>query len=456
MKTSACERPRRVHWPAASCLLAALLAACAAPTAASAPVHDALVAQDAAAADLEPADVAQPDATSPAAADGAAAPADSALTDSESLDAAPADAAADAVAADLTPVDAAPADAAAPPTVVWLHHPAAAELTLRGNAPPLSWDTDTLPTDVQGTAARFVLDGNGPWQVKALHKGAWALGNNHVPTPHQDHHLYPYFDAETGAQKRENYDLPGPDGSPRTLRALLPPGYAENTVAHYPLLLMLDGQNLFEDETASFGVSWKLGEAVQASMAAAKLGEIVTIGVDHAGVKRILEYTPWYDAKEKVGGGGEAFLVWVDETLLPDAAVRYRLIDDRKQRTIGGSSLGALMALYALVSRTTTWGNAICMSGAWWWDGMHMVNWLPTEWNAALPVRVWLDAGTVNDELPDTQAMKVLLQKQGLSVPQTLGYYEAKGAQHSESFWAQRVHLALEFLLDPGTLSKPF
>lgn len=435
----------------ACCLALACLAwACAAPSAVRGPLADAASA-DAPAADLAGADALSLDV----AAVDAAAPQDAAATDLDTAlaDAAPADAAADAAFADLAAVDAPPAPT---PTVVWLHHPAAAELTLRGDAPPLSWDVDTLPTEIQGTAARFVLEGDGPWQVKALRKGAWALGNNHILTPHAQQHLYPYFAAKTGAQKREDYALPGPTGGQRTLRALLPPGYAENTLAHYPLLLMLDGQNLFEDETASFGVSWKLGEAVQASMAAAKLGEIVTIGVDHAGDKRIFEYTPWYDVTVKDGGGGEAFLLWVDQTVLPDAAVRYRLLDDRTQRTIGGSSLGALMALYGLASRPQTWGNAICMSGSWWWDGFHMAAWLPTVWNVALPVRVWLDAGTENDELPDTQAQKLVLTKLGLQEPTTLGFYVDKGASHSEAFWAKRVHLALQFLLDPGNLAKPF
>ncbi len=452
MNTTASSRWRRARWPAAWLLLAWLAAACSSPPAAAAGAADVVAAPDGTAKDAAAApDGAAPDTALADVADVSAAPADAALADIVSQDAA-----ADAPQADLPAPDAAPADAGPPPTVVWLHHPAAAELTLRGNAPPLTWDADLQPTDVQGTAARFVLDGDGPWQVKALHKTAWALGNNHVLQPHAANHLYPYFDAKTGAQKRENYDLPGPDGNPRTLRALLPPGYGENTVAKYPLLLMLDGQNLFEDATASFGVSWKLGDAVQASMAAAKLGEIVTIGIDHAGVKRKFEYTPWYDNTRADGGGGEKFLVWVDKTVMPDAALRYRLLDDRTQRTIGGSSLGSLMALYALVSRTNTWGNAICMSGAWWWDNMEIATWVPTLWNPALPVRVWLDAGTDNDNLADTQAMKALLEKLGLEVPQTLGYYEAVGAAHNESYWAQRVHLALEFLLDPGDLAKPF
>lgn len=199
-------------------------------------------------------------------------------------------------------------DTSAPPTTIWIHYPKAAEIALRGDTPPLSWTQDLPPTEVAGDVAKFTLPTAGQILVKATRKGAWAVGNNLVVLDHEQRHLYPYFDPASAAATRENYNLNGPEPGPnRTLRAWLPPGYKENTLAHYPLLLMLDGQNVFDDQTASFGVSWKLGDAILQAMAAAKLGEIVVIGVDHAGPKRIFEYTPWPDGSMKDGGGGEAF-----------------------------------------------------------------------------------------------------------------------------------------------------
>jgi hypothetical protein len=96
------------------------------------------------------------------------------------------------------------------------------------------------------------------------------------------------------------------------------------------------------------------------------------------------------------------------------------------------------------------------MSGAWWWDGLHMLTWLPAVWQAALPVRVWLDAGTVDDGLADTVNVRKMLLNLGLLEPDSLGFYAAQGAAHSESWWAQRVDMALVYLLDPGNLATPF
>lgn len=438
--------------------LVALSFACAGPVQTSGPGPSA-------------ADVGQDAAPGP----GDATAADASLADSAQADSAPGDSVAPDAAADSSAVadvaviadvgsppdaeagkDTAQPDAVQPPTTVWVHHPFAAEMALRGDTPPLSWDADLAPIEVLGDAARFVLpDKPGTIQIKAMRKGLWALGNNHVVQLHEQRHVYPYFDAKGASGRRENYELAGPSGTKRTLRTFLPPGYDENTLAKYPLLLMMDGQNLFEDETASFGVSWQLDEAVLKAMAAAQLGEIVVIGMDHAGAKRIYEYTPWLDKGQEDGGGGELFLQWVDKVVLPDSQKRYRLLDDRLQRAIGGSSLGALMSLYALETRPQTWGSAVCMSGAWWWDDLHIVSWVKQLWSP-LPVRVWLDAGTEKDGLKDTQLMQTTLTQLGLKEPATLGFYIDQGANHSEQFWAKRVHLALEFLFNPGNLKAPF
>lgn len=360
------------------------------------------------------------------------------------------------VTEDSLAVDTAP-DVPAPKTVVTVHHPAAAELTLRGNTPPLSWEADLAPTQVTGTQARFELPvATGPIQVKALHKGQWALGANHLVQPAADRHLYPYFQPSGAGGRREDFQIGDQAGKSRTVRVFLPPGYDENTAAKYPLLLVMDGQNLFEDETASFGVSWQLKDAVLGQLGKAKLTEIVVVGVDHAGPKRIDEYTPWPDATEKQGGGGGPFVAWLQAKLLPELETRYRLLQGRQHRVLGGSSLGALISLYAVGSQPQTWGGAILMSGAWWWDGLHALTWYPAVYPQQGPVRLWLDAGDVSDGLKDTEKMRAMLLGLGLQEPATLGYYVAKGAGHNEAAWAARVHLPLAWFFDPGDRVPPF
>lgn len=460
-----------------------VLGACGTPTqqtgtgffAADASTADA--GADAGLTDVAPADTASPVDATPADIQQDAAPADTAAFDTAVGDAVmPADAvdgetpdAADAeVATDASPAgpDSVGPDAGTPQTIIRVQHPKAASLQLRGDTAPLSWTSSMAPTSVNGTEARFVLPpASGPIQVKpVLQEGTgdpvWSIGANYLVQPAAERVIHPYFDPKHAAGRRENFEVkaigdPKATPGPRTVRVFLPPGYDENTLAHYPLLLMWDAQNVFEDATATFAVAWKAQDALMKSLAAGKLTEVVIAAVDHGGKARIHEYTPWADSKEG-GGGGENTMKWIDTTVLPELDQRYRLLPGRDNRIVGGSSLGGIMSLYAALTRPKTFGGGVCMSGAWWWADEQSLTFAKSELKAALPTRLWVDAGTVNDGLPLTQKLRDLLLSGGLKLDETLGYYEHQGADHSEGAWQKRVHLALEFFFDRGDRAPAF
>ncbi len=347
-------------------------------------------------------------------------------------------------------------DAAPAKTTIWIHHPKPSTLQLRGSATPLTWSVDFAPQALTATAARFdVPAASGPFQVKPVASGAWSLGANFVVQLNQSRDIYPYFDSKLSAPRRDDFSLPGPNGAPRMVRVRLPAGYDENTVAKYPLLLMFDGQNVFDAQTATFGVAWELDEAIDLAMAEAKFQETVVVAVDHGGAKRIHEYTPWPDP-EYAGGGGKDHLAWIHDQVLPSLANKYRLQAGPQSHCIGGSSLGALMALYAVGAHPEQWRCAIAMSGAWWWSDLKIVPWLATAPGVAEHPRLWLDVGTVKDGLENTQAVRKKLLELGWQEGPTLGYLEVKGADHSEKAWAARAPLALQYLLDPHDRAKPF
>ena len=360
------------------------------------------------------------------------------------------------VGADVAEAPEALGDTAAAKTTIWVHHPKPVALALRGAIAPLSWSADFAPQALTATAARFdVPAASGPFQVKPLANGAWSLGANFVVQLNQPRAIYPYFDAKVSAPRRNDFSLPGPDGQPRTVRVRLPAGYDENTLATYPLRVMFDGQNVFDAQTATFGVAWEVDDAIDASMAQAKFQEVVVAAIDHGGGKRIYEYTPWADAKN-AGGGGEAHLTWIHAQVLPALGKKYRLQAGAQTRCIGGSSLGALMTLYALGAHPDQWSCGLAMSGAWWWADLKVLSWLATAPGSASHPRLWLDVGTVKDGLEDTQAVRDKLLSLGWQQPASLGYLEAKGADHSEKAWAERAPMALQFLFDPHDRAKPF
>lgn len=341
-------------------------------------------------------------------------------------------------------------------TAVWVHYPKPNAMTLRGDLAPLSWQTNTLPASITGEIAIFELPSNGlAWQVKPLLSGAWSIGANHVVKAGSSRHIYPYFDPKLSAPRRDDFVTTGPDGKPRTVRVRLPAGYDENTLANYPLVVMLDGQNVFDAATATFGVAWEVDEVIDLLLQQAKLTEVVVAAVDHAGSQRIFEYTPWPSSAGQ-GGGGAAFFVWANSKLVPQLHTKFRLQAGPQGHTMGGSSLGGLMSLYGVGAHPETWRGAIAMSGSWWWANNKMQSWIKTAPGATGLAKVWIDAGDKDDGLADTQALRDAMIATGWALNQTLGYYEAKNANHSEQSWSARVHLPLQFFFDPADRVAPF
>jgi len=82
----------------------------------------------------------------------------------------------------------------------------------------------------------------------------------------------------------------------RTIRVLLPPGYEalENRSRRYPVLYMLDGQNLFDACLSDVSHDeWGLDETVYRLVAEKKIPPLIVVGVDHAGKDRAFEYLPY-------------------------------------------------------------------------------------------------------------------------------------------------------------------
>ena len=81
-------------------------------------------------------------------------------------------------------------------------------------------------------------------------------------------------------------------GNTRTIRVLLPDGYADpaNAQRRYPVLYLLDGQNLFDACLSEVSrQEWGVDETVRQLVAAGRLPPMIVVGVDHAGRDRARE-----------------------------------------------------------------------------------------------------------------------------------------------------------------------
>ncbi|MDB5960577.1 MAG: esterase [Massilia sp.] len=223
----------------------------------------------------------------------------------------------------------------------------------------------------------------------------------------------------------------------RALRIYYPPGYKDHPTRRYPVIYMHDGQNLFDPKTAAFGVAWDIGATIDRLIAAGRMEEVIVVGIDNT-ADRIAEYTPCCDPEH--GGGKlaqyEAFIV---DTIKPLIDRKLRTRPQREYTAIMGSSLGGVASVAIAQHRPDLFSMAAGVSSSFWWNERAMIKQLP----ARLPVRFYIDAGTIDDGLADTEAMRDAMLAKGYVDGIDLLFYAAPGGRHNEASWAARVDKAL-------------
>lgn len=231
----------------------------------------------------------------------------------------------------------------------------------------------------------------------------------------------------------------------RTLRIYLPPSYASDTRRHYPVLYMHDGQNLFDPKTASYGTEWNIDEVVDRLVRQGDMEEVIVVGIDNTS-DRIGEYTPSSDPKY---GGGKlnAYVDFVAKTVKPWVDRQYRTRPGREHTAVMGSSLGGLASIGIAQRYPQLFSMAGGFSSSFWWNGQEALN-HPLQ---HMPVRFYIDAGTVNDGLEESEAFRRTLVKNGYREGRDLLFMADEGGRHNEQSWAGRVHVALAwFFGKPG------
>ena len=240
-------------------------------------------------------------------------------------------------------------------------------------------------------------------------------------------------------------------GNRREIVVYLPDGYDKGE-RRYPVLYMLDGQNLFEPERSFAGQTWDLADAINEAITVRTAGPMIIVGVDHAGVARIDEYTPTTDPKKNAGGRAADHLRMLVEELKPLIDERYTTSSGAPQTAIGGSSLGGLFALYAVLKRPDVFGAAAVMSPSVWWHDRVILHDVDAFADRDRP-RVWLDIGgrEGSEAVGGARALRDRLRAKGWS-DADFRYHDERRGEHSERAWAGRVRKVLEFLFPPSEL----
>jgi len=243
----------------------------------------------------------------------------------------------------------------------------------------------------------------------------------------------------------------------RLVRVWLPAGYQDSTQS-YPVLYMLDGQNVFDRSTSAIGEEWGVDETLSQLIESKAIGPMIVVAIDNSS-KRVDEYTSIADGESnrKRGGNAEPFAKWIAEELKPQMDREYRTQAKRDSTWIGGSSLGGLFSLYSVVQHNETFGCAIAMSPSLSWGNEGMNSWIESSQNRVTkPTRVWVDFGGKEGSTEKGARENVERFERFQKTLSTLGqkanrYFTIGGrlfpeAKHSESAWRERFAEAIQFI----------
>jgi predicted alpha/beta superfamily hydrolase len=273
----------------------------------------------------------------------------------------------------------------------------------------------------------------------------------------------------TGNLRVEQLDslvFPGP----HTVRVWLPPGYADpaNANRKYPVLYMLDGQNMFDACSAMHHVEWQVDEALTRLVDEGKVEPIIVVGIDSPrdDVRRSNELLPMPDpglGNSMLEPRGRLFPAFLIREVMPRIASEYRVRTGRASTGIGGSSYGAIAALYELMNHADTFGIGLIESPSLQVGNGELVR--RSEHLVETPLRVYVGVGD-----NETARSREMLQKLGFNsdafdrkfaraakelsdnLRQSGGddiavkFVEEPGAMHTESAWQPRFPAAIEFL----------
>jgi predicted alpha/beta superfamily hydrolase len=318
-------------------------------------------------------------------------------------------------------------------------------IAIRGSSAPLSW---TAGKDATWTSGNVWVaswpNAAGDVDVKPLLDDAqWSTGGNYHVRAGATVDIYPFFGPSSGRLVKITGVWSPQLANSRTLVIYLPPSYNENPLKRYPVLYMHDGQNLFEAQTSAFGTEWQVDENINASVAAGRMDEVIVVGVSNT-ANRIWEYTPCCDA-DYGGGGADTYERFLIDTVKPTIDQTLRTLPGKDTTAVMGSSLGGLLSFYLSRRNPTVFSKAGCLSSSFWWNDEALT--AEVEQSAAhVPVKLYLDAGTSNDGLPQTTRMDSALLADGYVQGKDVDFYTAQGGSHNEASWAARVRIPLEWL----------
>jgi enterochelin esterase-like enzyme len=245
----------------------------------------------------------------------------------------------------------------------------------------------------------------------------------------------------------------------RMLRVWLPPGYddAANGARRYPVLYLFDGQDLFDACTGpESAYEWHVDETLTRLIAEGKIDPMIVVGIDSAGERRFHEYLPWPDViqvpdmPEPEGRRMPEFML---REVMPAIEGKYRIAKGPESTGIGGSSYGAVAAVYVALHAPGRFGRLLAESLVAWVGNGQLVR--DSTNIAEAPERAWFAVGGREAHYPGLHMTDTLrkmieqiasnLRAAPLRASDIKYTFDPEGGHNTES-WSRRFPDAMLFL----------
>ena len=271
---------------------------------------------------------------------------------------------------------------------------------------------------------------------------------------------------------------------PRKVTVWLPSSYRPGGPRH-AVLYMHDGQNLFDPETGYGSMEWKIDETLDRLIAENKVRPTIVVAIWNT-PKRLREYVPskafahlppaYMDRVRGLYGGdplSDGYLKFIVRELKPLIDRKYHVRTGRADTVIMGSSMGALISLYAIDEYPKVFGAAGMVSTHWPLmisaegkslsdaDFRTVSSAFERYLAPALPSpgthRLYFDHGseTLDANYARYQArIDRIVARRGYRQGVNWLTRSFPGQAHNEISWASRVEIPLRFLLPPRRATR--
>ncbi len=249
-------------------------------------------------------------------------------------------------------------------------------------------------------------------------------------------------------------------GNRRDVFVWLPPGYDRDLQRRYPVLYMLDGQNVFNEATSFKGDEWQADETATRLVQQGLIEPLIIVAVCHS-PNRDVEHTPLFEVPKK--SRVDDFLGYLTDQIKPLIDKEYRTRIEPESNVLVGSSYGGLFSLYAACHAKAHFGGYAVISPSFQIEKgrivEHVAEHVPdtkTRWWIELSAGSGLERirSLSSGQLAIAHRLRDSLNAAGFDTKDNLHYLEIEGAFHDEEAWAGRMEPLLKYFFPAAERKK--